>query len=48
LRVLVVGDVVGRPGRNAVRLLLPGIVEERGIDFVIVNAEERRRGKRHH
>lgn len=39
MRVLVVGDVVGRPGRNAVRLLLPGIVEERGIDFVIVNAE---------
>ncbi len=39
MKVLVVGDVVGRPGRSAVRSLLPRIVEEHGVDFVIVNAE---------
>ncbi|MGQ9809596.1 MAG: TIGR00282 family metallophosphoesterase [Armatimonadota bacterium] len=39
MRVLVVGDVVGRPGRSAVRSLLPRIVEEHEIHFIIVNAE---------
>jgi metallophosphoesterase (TIGR00282 family) len=39
LRVIFVGDVVGRPGRNAVQALLPKIRAERGIDFAIVNGE---------
>ena len=39
MRVLVVGDVVGRPGRSAVRSLLPRIVEEHEVHFIIVNAE---------
>ncbi len=34
-----VGDVVGRPGRNAVATLLPKIRAEREIDFAIVNGE---------
>ena len=39
MRILCVGDVVGRPGRDAVRALLPGLRAELGIDLVIVNGE---------
>ena len=38
-RVLGVGDVVGRPGRAVLRHFLPALREERGVDFVVVNAE---------
>lgn len=39
MKILFVGDVVGRPGRNAIAALLPKIRAERGIDFAIVNGE---------
>jgi hypothetical protein len=39
VRILFVGDVVGRPGRDAVRAILPGLREERGIALAIVNGE---------
>ncbi len=39
MRILFVGDVVGRPGRDAVIRLLPGIRAQRGIDIAIVNGE---------
>ncbi|MDP9252265.1 MAG: TIGR00282 family metallophosphoesterase [Chloroflexota bacterium] len=39
MKILFVGDVVGRPGRNAVAALLPKIKKERAIDFAIVNGE---------
>lgn len=38
-RILFVGDVVGRPGRRALRELLPLIVDEEHPDFVIINSE---------
>ena len=34
-----IGDVIGRPGREAVRRILPGLREDRGIDLVIANGE---------
>lgn len=34
-----VGDVIGRPGRRAVKALLPGLREEHGIDLVVANGE---------
>ena len=37
--VLVVGDVIGRPGRRAVGALLPGLRQQYGLDLVIANAE---------
>lgn len=37
--VLVIGDVIGRPGRRAVARLLPGIIKEYGVDLVVANAE---------
>lgn len=39
MRVLMVGDVIGRPGRRAVRHLLPGLRQEYQIDLVIANGE---------
>ncbi|MGH9464068.1 MAG: YmdB family metallophosphoesterase, partial [Thermoanaerobaculia bacterium] len=39
MRLLFVGDVVGKPGRRAVAHLLPRLVDERRVDFVIVNVE---------
>lgn len=39
MRILFVGDVVGRPGRNAVAALLPVLRDERKVDLAIVNGE---------
>ena len=39
LRILALGDIVGRPGRQVVHQKLPGLVRERKIDLVIANAE---------
>jgi len=39
MRILVIGDIIGKPGRVAVRELLAGLKGEYGIDFVIANAE---------
>jgi len=37
--VLAIGDVVGRPGREAVNELLPGLRKQHGLDLVLANAE---------
>jgi metallophosphoesterase (TIGR00282 family) len=34
-----IGDIIGRPGRHAVERELPGLRDERGIDFVTANGE---------
>ena len=34
-----IGDVIGRPGREALRRILPGLRQEREIDLVIANGE---------
>ena len=39
MRVLFLGDIVGRPGFAAVKTYLPAIRLDHGIDFVVVNAE---------
>lgn len=39
MRILFIGDVVGRPGRQLVRLGLSAIVARHEIDFVIANGE---------
>jgi len=38
-RVLMLGDIIGKPGREAVERVLPELREERGIDFVTANGE---------
>jgi metallophosphoesterase (TIGR00282 family) len=39
VRIIFIGDIFGRPGRNAVREVLPGLVRSRGIDLIIANGE---------
>jgi metallophosphoesterase (TIGR00282 family) len=38
-RVLMLGDLIGKPGRVAIERCLPELREERGIDFVTANGE---------
>ena len=40
-----IGDVVGKPGRQAVSALLPALKEELAIDFVIANGENSAAGR---
>ncbi len=39
MRILMIGDVVGRPGRKAVREVLPVLLQEHRPDLVIANGE---------
>jgi 2',3'-cyclic-nucleotide 2'-phosphodiesterase len=39
VRILFVGDVVGRPGRDAIEGLLPGLREQHDVDVCVVNGE---------
>jgi metallophosphoesterase (TIGR00282 family) len=39
MRLLFIGDIVGRPGRDIVRRAVPVLVAERNLDLVIANAE---------
>jgi hypothetical protein len=39
LRILCLGDIVGRPGRQIVHNKLPALVKDKNVDFVIANAE---------
>ncbi len=39
MKILFIGDIVGEPGRRAVKLLLPQLREQHGLDFVIANGE---------
>jgi metallophosphoesterase (TIGR00282 family) len=39
MRILFIGDIFGRPGREIVRRAVPALVERESLDFVIANAE---------
>src|SRR3954463_11397739 len=39
IRILCLGDIVGRPGRQVVHQKLPALVREKKIDLVVANAE---------
>ena len=45
MRIMLVGDVVGRAGRRAFRTITPRLRVEHGIDVVIVNGENSAGGK---
>jgi metallophosphoesterase (TIGR00282 family) len=45
VRILFIGDVFGAPGRRAVEARLPGLKEELGTDFCIVNGENAADGR---
>ena len=39
MRLLFIGDIVGKPGRELIRKGLRGLIEAHDIDFVVANAE---------
>jgi metallophosphoesterase (TIGR00282 family) len=39
MQILFIGDIVGKPGRRAVRELLPALIEEHRIGLVVANCE---------
>ncbi len=39
MKILMLGDIVGKPGRHAVSEHLPGLLDELGPDITIANAE---------
>ena len=39
INVLFIGDIIGEPGLNIVKSLLPSFITKYKIDFVIANAE---------
>ena len=38
-RILFIGDIVGQPGRRAVKALLPGLLEEFSPELILANVE---------
>ncbi len=45
MRVLCIGDVIGRPGRRAVAGLVPGLRSELSLDIVVANGENAAAGR---
>ncbi len=39
MKILFLGDIVGKPGRRAVKELIPGLIERFAPDFIIANGE---------
>jgi len=39
MKILFIGDIVGKPGRRAVQALVPEIIERHRVEFVIANCE---------
>lgn len=44
MKILFIGDVVGKPGRQAVATLLPKLRREHHLDFIIANGENSAHG----
>lgn len=45
MRILFIGDIVAKPGRNLVKEILPDLIKKENIDFVIANAENIAHGR---
>lgn len=45
MQILFIGDIVGKPGREAVKSFLPDLQKEYGFDFIIANAENASGGR---
>jgi metallophosphoesterase (TIGR00282 family) len=45
MKILYVGDIMGRPGRQTVQKVLPELRREHGIDFVVAQGENLSDGK---
>src|SRR4029450_836143 len=39
MRILFVGDIFGKPGREIARRAIPALIERESLDFVVANVE---------
>ena len=39
MKILTIGDIIGSPGRRAIKDILPDLKKQYGVDFVIANGE---------
>ena len=44
MKLLFLGDVFGKPGRTAVKRLVPRLITRHGVDLVVANAENAANG----
>ena len=45
MNILFIGDIVGRPGREAVKKILPDLRKKLDLDFIVGNGENLAHGK---
>jgi calcineurin-like phosphoesterase len=45
MNILYIGDVMGRPGRQTIKKILPDLIREKKVDFVIAQGENLSGGK---
>lgn len=45
VKILFIGDIVGKPGRTAVKMVLPELKDKENIDIVLANGENLASGK---
>jgi calcineurin-like phosphoesterase len=45
MRILMIGDVVGRPGRRALATLVPELRRQEHVDLIIANGENSAGGR---
>lgn len=45
MRILMIGDVVGKPGRRALAALVPGLRKDLGVDVCVANGENSAAGR---
>ena len=45
MRILFLGDVMGKAGRDAISQRLPGLIDTHGLDFVVINGENASHGR---
>lgn len=44
MKILAIGDVVGKPGRRVIQQFLPGLINEYHVDMVVANGENSAHG----
>ncbi len=45
MKILIIGDIFGEPGRRAVEQTLPSLMQEHAIDFAVANGENAAHGR---
>src|SRR5438093_9845290 len=44
MKVLLIADIIGKPGRRLLEMYLPSLIQTEDLDFVVANAENAAHG----